>query len=137
MEDQKRVLIADFDKMGRFGTKLACEGLENVEVMTAATKEEALAVINGEHVPDLVIVDPMKELHVGSCGGFVDVKEGPFAVMREAVARNIQVMIITGSTEMVEHHLVVIGMASDYNHMLKKAAGYEATQDAVVKALAS
>lgn len=137
MNEEKRVLIADFDEMGRVGTELACEGLENVKIMTAATKEEALAVINGEQVPDLVIVDPALELRRGSYGGSIDVKEGIFGVMNCAISSGVRVLIITTIPETVEQGLSVIGMQDCYEEIVQKAVGPDETSDAVVRALES
>lgn len=134
MAEIKQVLIADFDKGGRQGTEIVFWGMDNVKVLTASTKEEALSIIDTEQKLDLVIVDPYTDIRFERP---IDKNEGSFGVMTSAISRGIKILIITVAPDSVERRLEDLDMQDSSCGMIKKGAGYDPMRDEILKALES
>ena len=132
MEETKKILLADPDEMGRSGTEIALWGLENIQVLNASTREEALSIINGDERPDLVIVDPYTDIRFNKP---IDKNEGTFGVMSNAISRGVRILIISSYPESVEYKLQGLDMQDSYCGIIKKGAGSDAVCEAVKKAL--
>ena len=133
MSEQKTLLIADFDKGGRKGTEIALWDFDHVNILSAKTAEEALAIIEGEQTPDLVVVDPMNDIRFNKP---IERNEGSFGVMTNAVARGVKVLIITSIPESVERKLEELEMQNSHEGIVQKGTGaYDGIREAVSKVL--